>query len=154
MRIVLQRVLEAAVTINGAIYSQIGKGYLLLVGFEDADTEDILPEMARKAAEIRVCDDGNGKMNLQLKDIAGEILSVSQFTLYGDCRKGRRPSFIRAAQPDKAVRLYELFNKELEKQGIPVKTGVFQADMKVSLINDGPVTIILDSDEIIKNGGK
>ena len=154
MRIVLQRVLEAAVSINGAVYSQIGRGYLLLVGFKDGDNEAILPEMARKVAELRVCDDENGKMNLPLSSIAGEILSVSQFTLYADCRKGRRPSFIQAAVPEKATILYDAFNRELEKHGITVKTGIFQAEMKVSLINDGPVTIILDSDEIIKTGGK
>lgn len=154
MRIVIQRVLEAAVSINGAVYSQIGRGYLLLVGFEDGDNESILPEMARKVVELRICDDENGKMNLPLSSIAGEILSVSQFTLYADCRKGRRPSFIRAAVPEKATVLYDAFNRELEKYGVTVRTGIFQAEMKVSLINDGPVTIILDSDEIIKTGGK
>ena len=150
----MQRVLQASVTIDDQLYSEIGKGYLLLVGFEEGDTADILPEMARKVVELRIGEDENGKMNLSIKDTGGEILSVSQFTLYADCRKGRRPSFVKAAQPEVATVLYDKFNEELNKQGVTVRTGVFQADMKVGLINDGPVTIVMDSEDIIKNGGK
>ncbi len=150
MKIVIQRVREASVTIDGQLYSKIGYGYLLLVGISNTDTPEILDAMAKKVVELRICEDENQKMNLSIMDISGEILSVSQFTLYADCRKGRRPSFIDAARPEFANELYQQFNKKLESYGVNVQTGKFQEDMKVALINDGPVTIVLDSDVIIK----
>lgn len=150
MKIVIQRVREASVTIDGQLYSNIGYGYLLLVGISTTDSEDILAAMAKKVIELRICEDENQKMNLSIMDISGEILSVSQFTLYADCRKGRRPSFIDAARPEMANELYQKFNDMLRSYGVKVETGVFQADMKVGLVNDGPVTIVLDSDVIIK----
>ncbi len=148
----IQRVKQASVTIENELYSSIGYGYLLLVGFEEADDLNVIQQMAKKVVELRICEDENQKMNLSIKDIDGEILSVSQFTLYADCSKGRRPSFTKASASSLATIQYEQFNEELKKTGISVKTGVFQADMKVELINDGPVTIILDSKEIVKNG--
>lgn len=152
MRTVIQRVKEASVTIDGKIHGQIGYGYMILVGFTHTDTVEIIREMARKIVELRICEDENQKMNLSLKDINGEILSISQFTLYADARKGRRPSFIDAMSADKASQMYDIFNDELRKHDVKVETGIFQADMKVALINDGPVTIILDSREVLKNG--
>lgn len=150
MKIVIQRVREASVTINNQLYSKIGYGYLLLVGISSTDTEEILSVMAKKVAELRICEDENQKLNLSIMDIEGEILSVSQFTLYADCRKGRRPSFIDAARPEQANDLYLKFNDMLRSYGLKVETGKFQEDMKVALINDGPVTIVLDSDVMIK----
>ena len=152
MKAVIQRVLQAQVTINGAVYSKIGRGYLLLVGIEKGDTEAIVRKMAEKTVELRICDDGNGKMNLSLKDIRGEALIVSQFTLLADCRKGRRPGFSDAALPETAKELYEYYCSQIRESGIKVSTGVFQADMKVALVNDGPVTIILDSKEVCRDG--
>ena len=152
MRTIIQRVKEASVTIDGKIHGQIGYGYMILVGFTHTDTVEIIREMARKIVELRICEDENQKMNLSLKDINGEILSISQFTLYADARKGRRPSFIDAMSADKASQMYDIFNDELRKHDVKVETGIFQADMKVALINDGPVTIILDSREVLKNG--
>ncbi len=152
MRTVIQRVKEASVTIDGKVHGQIGYGYMILVGFTHTDTVEIIREMARKIVELRICEDENQKMNLSLKDINGEILSISQFTLYADARKGRRPSFIDAMSADKASQMYDIFNDELRKHDLKVETGIFQADMKVALINDGPVTIILDSKEVLKNG--
>lgn len=152
MRVLIQRVREASVTIDGSLYSEIGYGYLLLVGFEESDDEQILTDMARKVLEIRICEDENQKMNLSIMDIQGDILSVSQFTLYADVRKGRRPGFAGAAAPDKATLLYDRFNELLRQSGLKVCTGVFQADMKVALINDGPVTIMLDSKDVSRHG--
>lgn len=151
MRTVIQRVRQAYVTVNNETVGSIGYGYVLLTGFTHDDDEQTVREMARKIVELRICEDENQKMNLSLKDINGEILSISQFTLYADARKGRRPSFIDAARPEQATALYDLLNRELESYGFKVETGVFQADMKVSLVNDGPVTIILDSRDIVKN---
>ena len=152
MRVLIQRVREASVTIDGQLFSEIGYGYLLLVGFEESDNEEILVEMARKVLELRICEDENGKMNLSVCDIQGDLLSVSQFTLYADARKGRRPSFTSAAPADQATALYDRFNELLKQSGLKVRTGVFQADMKVQLINDGPVTIMLDSKEVCRHG--
>lgn len=150
MKIVIQRVKRASVSIEEKLYSQIKAGYLILVGFSATDEEDILPAMAKKLLELRINEDENGKMNLSIMDIKGEILSVSQFTLYADCKKGRRPSFTNACPPLKASQLYDKFNDLLKESGLIVKTGVFQALMEVELINDGPVTVILDSDIILK----
>lgn len=151
MRILIQRVKNASVTIDGELFSSIEKGILALVGFCEGDTEDLLEPMAKKMAGLRIFEDENEKMNLSVEDIGGEVLSVSQFTLYADCRKGRRPSFTGAMKPDTASEFYEKFNSILAQiTGKEPKTGVFGADMKVELLNDGPVTVMLDSNEIVK----
>lgn len=145
MRLVIQRVLRAGVTINGALKSSIDKGLLILVGIEDTDTGKEIPWLASKVAAMRIFDDEQGVMNISVKDCAGEILAVSQFTLLADCRKGNRPSYIHAARPEISAPLYEQFCLTLSKElGRKVETGVFGADMKVELVNDGPVTIVLD----------
>lgn len=149
MKIVLQRVKEASVTIDGEIHGAIGKGYMILVGFNEEDNHEIIDRLVEKVIHLRVFEDANQKMNRSLLDVEGSILSISQFTLYADCRKGRRPSFINAAKPDISLPLYDYFNECLRNQGIHVETGIFGADMKCALINDGPVTIVLDSDELI-----
>lgn len=146
MRVILQRTARAEVKIDGAVVGKIGKGFMLLVGVTHGDTEADADWIAKKVAGMRVFEDNEGKMNLALKDVGGEILSISQFTLYADCVKGNRPSFINAARPETAEPLYEYFNKQLsETYGLHVETGRFGADMKVDFVNDGPVTIILDS---------
>ncbi len=145
MRAVWQRVSSAEVRVEGKVVGAIGLGALVLLGVHEDDTEKDAAYIADKCVNLRVFPDEAGKMNLSLKDVGGGILMVSQFTLYGDCRKGRRPSFSHAAGPDKANRLYELVCTQIEAQGVPVEKGVFQADMKVSLVNDGPVTLLLDS---------
>lgn len=147
MRVVLQRVQYANVTIEKTMQGKIDQGFLALVGITHSDDETIAARMAKKCAELRVFEDEQGKMNRSLADIQGKILSVSQFTLYADCRHGRRPGFADAANPSQALPLYEYFNDQLRGYGIPVETGQFGADMKVELLNDGPVTIILDSAE-------
>jgi D-aminoacyl-tRNA deacylase len=147
MRIVLQRVSQANVTVNNEIIGNIEKGILILLGISTTDTEKEVKFMVEKALNLRIFDDEQGKMNLSLLDISGELLVVSQFTLYGDARKGRRPSYIDAASPENANKLYELFVNEARKQIKRVETGKFQAMMNVELINDGPVTILLDSDK-------
>ena len=149
MKIVLQRVKEANVTIDREIHGAIGKGYMILVGFNEEDNHEIIDRLVEKVIHLRVFEDENQKMNRSLLDVEGSILSISQFTLYADCRKGRRPSFINAAKPDISSPLYDYFNECLRNQGIHVETGIFGADMKCALINDGPVTIVLDSDELI-----
>lgn len=146
MRTVIQRVQHASVAIDGAVRSEIGKGLLILVGFEDSDTGKEIVRMAKKIVNMRIFDDDKGVMNRSVLEIGEEILIVSQFTLYASTKKGNRPSYIRAAKPDIAIPLYESFCKEVEMQlGRDVKTGVFGADMKVYLLNDGPVTIIVDT---------
>lgn len=146
MRTVIQRVQHASVAIDGAVRSEIGKGLLILVGFEDSDTDKEIVRMAKKIVNMRIFDDDKGVMNRSVLEIGGEILIVSQFTLYASTKKGNRPSYTRAAKPDIAIPLYESFCKEVEMQlGREVKTGVFGADMKVYLLNDGPVTIIVDT---------
>lgn len=149
MRVVLQRVSKASVKVDGAITGEIEQGFLLLVGITPGDDEPVVRKLARKCAELRIFEDENGKLNKGLRDVQGSILSISQFTLYADCKKGRRPGFDKAAKGDIAEPLYELFNKILrEEYELKVETGIFGADMKVELLNDGPVTIILDSEEL------
>ena len=148
MRVVLQRVKYASVKVDGVITGQIQQGLLLLVGFKCDDTMKEIEKLAKKCVELRIFEDENGKLNLGVQDIGGKILSVSQFTLYANCKKGRRPGFDKAMKADDAKKHYELFNEELKKYGVDVECGIFQADMKVELLNDGPVTIILDSDEM------
>lgn len=146
MRVVIQRVKHASVTIDGNVKDRIETGYLLLVGIQDEDDIEIMEKMAKKIIEMRIFEDENGKMNLSLKEVKGSILSISQFTLYADCRKGRRPSFTKAAKAAFASTMYDRFNEILEEYGVYVGRGVFGADMKVELLNDGPVTICLDSE--------
>ena len=149
MRVVVQRCSRAEVRIDGLSVGQIDKGFMLLVGVTDTDTQAEADLLAKKIAQLRVFEDAAGKMNLALSDVGGAILSISQFTLFADCHKGNRPSFIRAARPETAEPLYDYFNDVLRKQyNLHVETGRFGADMKVDFINDGPVTILLDTDEL------
>lgn len=146
MRVIIQRTSQASVTIDGTVVSEIGKGLLVLVGVEGDDIVDDAQWLAGKIVQMRIFSDADGKMNLSVKDIDGDILVVSQFTLHASTKKGNRPSFIRAARPEIAIPLYEQFLSALETElGKPVLRGVFAADMKVALINDGPVTISMDS---------
>ncbi|MBQ7946087.1 MAG: D-tyrosyl-tRNA(Tyr) deacylase [Bacteroidales bacterium] len=148
MRILIQRVKSASVSINNEIHSSISKGLLILVGIEEADNQEDIDWLCKKASQLRIFDDDKGVMNLSVKDINGEVLIVSQFTLHTKTAKGNRPSYIKAAKPDISVPLYESFCKSMEAQlEKEVKTGVFGADMQISLINDGPVTIWMDSKE-------
>jgi D-tyrosyl-tRNA(Tyr) deacylase len=144
MRIVLQRVTRARVTVGERVTGEIGLGLLLLVGFSEGDGEDALAWMAEKVAGLRIFADDEGKMNRSVQDAGGGLLVVSQFTLYGDARKGRRPSFVEAARPEVAIPLYERFLQMLQAMGLPVQTGEFGAMMQVELVNDGPVTLILE----------
>lgn len=145
MKAVIQRVIEASVKVEGETVGAIGTGTLVLLAVENGDSEADAAWLAKKIVELRLFGDSEGKMNLSLQDVKGSILAISQFTLAGDCRKGRRPSFVGAASPDEGKRLYEAFVGQVSKLGIPVATGIFQADMKVALVNDGPVTFILES---------
>lgn len=146
MRIIVQRSLNSQVEVDNKIIGQINKGYVLLVGVTEDDTQEDVDYLARKIANMRLFEDDNGKMNLALNEVGGDILSISQFTLYGNTRKGNRPSFTRAARPDYADHLYLQFNQQLrDEYGLEVQTGQFGANMKVTIENDGPVTIILDS---------
>lgn len=147
MRAVIQRVSRAKVTVDGEITGEIGRGILVLLGVSRLDTEKEAVYLLEKIVNLRIFEDAEGKMNLSLLDARGELLVVSQFTLYGDARKGRRPSYIEAAAPERANRLYEFFVAEARKQIAKVATGRFQAMMDVELVNDGPVTIMLDSDK-------
>ncbi|BAW17697.1 D-tyrosyl-tRNA(Tyr) deacylase [Streptococcus intermedius] len=144
MKIVIQRVKQASVSIDSKLYNQIQQGLLLLVGVAPDDAQEDVAYAVRKITNMRIFSDDEDKMNLSVKDVNGEILSISQFTLYADTKKGNRPAFTGAAKPDFASQLYDDFN-ELLSQEIPVKTGVFAADMQVALVNDGPVTIVLDT---------
>ncbi len=145
MRVVIQRSKKASVTVDGNVTGSIEKGYVLLVGLTHTDTIDDVKYVARKISEIRLWEDENGKMNHSILEHGGDILSVSQFTLYAETKKGRRPSFIEAARPEVALPLWEAFNDTLKEYGLKVETGVFGAMMDVSLINDGPVTVIVES---------
>ena len=145
MRIVVQRSKNASVTVNEKVIGEIEKGLVLLVGVTHDDTIDDANYLADKIVNLRIFEDENGKMNLSLLDVGGSILSISQFTLYGDCRKGRRPNFMAAAKPEQALNLYQYFNQVLSEKNVEVETGEFGAEMDVALINDGPVTLILDS---------
>lgn len=145
MRAVLQRVSRASVTVGGDLVGQIGRGTLVLLGVEPEDTEEDARQLADRTVALRIFDDADGKMNLSLEEIGGSLLVVSQFTLLGDCRKGRRPSFIGAAPPELAEKLYNTFIGAVGSKGIPVATGRFRAMMDVELVNDGPVTLLLDS---------
>lgn len=145
MRVLIQRSLESHVKVDGEIIGQIDRGYVLLVGVTHEDTQEDVVYLARKVANMRLFEDGDSKVNLSLSDVGGDILSISQFTLYGNTKKGNRPSFTNAAKPDMANALYEGFNQALRGYGYKVEVGKFGADMKVSIINDGPVTILLDS---------
>ena len=148
MRAVIQRVKSASVTVEGTVVSEIRVGLLIFLGVAEEDTPADVEYMASKIANLRIFEDDEGRMNLSILDIGGEALIVSQFTLYGDCRKGRRPSFIHAARPEKADPLYQAFMDEISRLGVPVKAGIFQAMMDVELINDGPVTMMLDSNKL------
>ena len=145
MRAVIQRVDEARVTVDGTVVGEISRGLLVFLGIETDDGEEDLAFLKRKIMNLRIFPDSDGKMNLSLADTGGSVLLVSQFTLYGDCRKGNRPSFIRAASPDRADQLYQELIQQLRSEGVGVESGEFQAMMKVDLVNDGPVTLIVDS---------
>lgn len=145
MRALIQRAKDASVTIDGKVHGSISHGLLILLGVCEDDTEAEADYLADKCVGLRIFTDENDKMNLSCADVGGELLIVSQFTLYGDCRKGKRPNFMRAARPETAIPLYERFLERCRKSGLPVETGEFGADMKVSLINDGPVTIWMDT---------
>ena len=149
MRVVVQRCSRAEVRIDGAVVGTIGRGFMILVGVTDGDTRAQADVLAKKIAQMRVFEDAEGKMNLSLKEVGGAILSISQFTLYADCKKGNRPSFIKAARPETAAPLYDYLNEVLRTQyWLRVETGRFGADMKVDFVNDGPVTILLDTNEL------
>ena len=148
MRVVLQRVTQASVKVDGEVIGAIGNGFLILLGVSDEDNETVADKMADKICKLRIFADENGKTNLALKDVDGELLLISQFTLYANCKKGFRPSFIEAGAPDMANELYEYIIEECKKVIPVVERGSFGADMKVSLLNDGPFTIVLDSEQI------
>ena len=148
MRFVIQRVKHASVTIDGTVTGKIGKGYLVLIGIAEDDTREIADKMIKKLINLRIFEDENGKTNISISDVEGQLLLVSQFTLYADCKKGNRPSFTRAGSPDMANTMYEYIISECRQQIPVVQTGSFGADMKVELLNDGPFTILLDSAEL------
>ncbi len=145
MKAVIQRVSESHVKVDGNIVGEIRKGLMLLVGIDENDTEADADWLVQKILNLRIFGDEDGKLNLSVQDIKGEILCISQFTLIADYKKGNRPSFIKAAKPDKAIPLFDYFREEISKSGLKTESGIFGADMKVSLINDGPVTIVMDS---------
>lgn len=144
MKLVIQRVKHASVTVDSNVTGKIGKGFLVLIGIANSDTKEIADQYLKKLLNLRIFEDENGKTNLSLKDVNGELLLVSQFTLYADCRKGNRPSFINAGAPDMAEALYEYMIEACRKEIPVVETGIFGADMQVELLNDGPFTIVLD----------
>lgn len=147
MRVLVQKSLEASVKVDGEILGSIDSGLVLLVGFTEGDNEEIIDKMISKTINLRIFEDENGVMNKSFLEVGGSILSISQFTLYADTRKGRRPSYLKALNGEKSVLLYDLFNKKLKDMNIDVQTGKFGTDMKVSLVNDGPTTIMLDSED-------
>lgn len=148
MRFVIQRALEASVAVNGSVIGQIDKGFVVFVGINSLDTEIIADKMIKKLIGLRIFEDENGKTNLDIKTVSGELLIISQFTLYADCKKGNRPSFINAGEPNMANNLYEYIIAKCREEIANVQKGEFGADMKVSLVNDGPFTIVLDSEEL------
>lgn len=148
MRAVIQKVKHSSVTVDGEIVGKIGKGFMILLGVTHEDGDKEVKWLAKKIKDLRIFEDENEKMNLSLEDVKGEVLIISQFTLYGDCIKGRRPSFTQAAKPDIAKKLYEDFIQEFSNFGIHTEHGIFGADMKVELLNDGPVTMIIDTKEV------
>ena len=150
MKFVIQRVKNASVTVDNNIVGNIDKGFLVLIGITHTDTKETADILIKKLLKLRIFEDENEKMNLALNDVDGELLLVSQFTLYANCTGGNRPDFLNAAKPDYANELYEYIIEECKKQEINVQTGIFGADMKVELLNDGPVTIILDSEDLMK----
>ena len=150
MKLVIQRVQEDSVSVDQEVVGKIGHGFMVLLGVSQTDTEEIADKMFQKLLKLRIFEDENGKTNLDIKSVNGELLIISQFTLYADCRHGNRPSFIGAGTPDQANALYEYFLSQCRKEIPVVEQGIFGAHMMVSLINDGPFTIVLDSDEIIK----
>lgn len=150
MKFVIQRVNHASVKVDGNVVGKIDKGYMVLIGIAEDDTKEIADKMIKKMIGLRIFEDENGKTNMGLKDVSGELLLISQFTLYADCKKGNRPSFINAGKPDMANEMYEYIIEQCKKEISVVEKGIFGADMKVSLENDGPFTIVLDSKEIIK----
>ena len=150
MKFVIQRVNHASVKVDGNVVGKIEKGYMVLIGISENDTKEIADKMIKKMIGLRIFEDENGKTNISLKDVSGELLLISQFTLYADCKKGNRPSFINAGKPDMANEMYEYIIEQCKKEISVVEKGIFGADMKVSLENDGPFTIVLDSKEIIK----
>ena len=152
MRFVIQRVTEASCTVDGTVTGQIGKGFLVLIGVAEDDTEETADKLLKKMLGLRIFEDQDGKTNLSLKDVGGALLLISQFTLYADCRKGNRPSFTRAGNPEKAERLYEYILKRSAEEApeIPVERGIFGAEMKIALLNDGPFTLILDSEDLAR----
>ena len=150
MRFVVQRVTHASVTVDGNVIGKIGQGFMVLIGVSDEDTKETADKMVKKLLGLRIFEDENGKTNLDIHTVGGSLLLISQFTLYADCKHGRRPSFIGAAAPAEADRLYEYFQQKVKDAGVQnVQHGEFGADMKVELLNDGPVTIMLDTDEIM-----
>ena len=148
MRFVIQRVMNSKVTIDGKIRGQIGKGFMVLIGVGEGDTVEIADKMIHKMINLRIFEDENGKTNLGLKDVSGSLLLISQFTLYADCKRGNRPSFVKAGDPDMAKSLYEYIISKCRNEIEVVEHGEFGADMKVELVNDGPFTVLLDSDEL------
>ena len=148
MRFVIQRVKESEVRVDGEVLGSIGKGFMVLIGVSNSDTKEIADKMIKKLLGMRIFEDSDGKTNLSLHDVNGELLLISQFTLYADCRKGNRPSFTNAGKPDMAKQMYEYIIDQCKKEIPVVEQGIFGADMKISLLNDGPFTIILDSAEI------
>ena len=150
MKFVIQRVNHASVKVDGNVVGKMDKGYMVLIGIAENDTKEIADKMIKKMIGLRIFEDENGKTNISLKDVSGQLLLISQFTLYADCKKGNRPSFINAGKPDMANEMYEYIIEQCKKEISVVEKGIFGADMKVSLENDGPFTIVLDSKEIIK----
>lgn len=148
MRVVIQRAKYAKCTIDQKVSGQIRQGFCIFVGFTHTDTKEIVDKVVKKICGLRIFSDDQGKMNLSIRDVQGSILSISQFTLYAACKKGNRPGFTDAAKPDLAIPLYDYFNQALQADGLKVQTGVFGADMQIELCNDGPVTIVLDSEEL------
>ena len=148
MKFVIQRVSKAKVDVNGETLGEIGRGFMILIGIAESDTEEIADKMIQKMLKLRIFDDENGKTNLSLDDVDGELLLISQFTLYADCKKGNRPSFFRAGNPEMASKMYDSIIEKCKALGYKTERGQFGAEMEVSLINDGPFTIVLDSDEM------